>query len=105
MLIRKLKRKGYKIVLNSDIKMEGAISLKVSLDYFIPFLNLSGYLLGTRSGLFDLAVFSKAKLFVYYPNKKYFVLNSLSENWDVTNNLVEVVGSPDKILTFLKYFR
>ncbi|MFN3691816.1 MAG: hypothetical protein ACK4R7_02880 [Fervidobacterium sp.] len=109
-LALKLMKKGFYICINGNMKIDGAINIFPPLEIFIPFLDLAGYLIGTRSGLFDLATFSNARLFVYYPqyiesNKRsYFENHSLKTNWGREKNLVEIQGKFENILEFEKYF-
>ncbi|HBT40427.1 MAG: Uncharacterized protein XD58_1844 [Thermotoga sp. 50_1627] len=68
-----LKERGYFVCTNVDVRnpepIPGTIAVHPRLDLIIPFCDLAGYVIGFRSGFFDIAAYSRARLLVFYPEQ------------------------------------
>lgn len=74
MIANLLKKKGYCVCTNVDQKnpnpIEGTIPVHPSLDIIIPFCTFAGNLIAFRSGFCDIAAYSKARMFILFPNDR-----------------------------------
>lgn len=81
LLVIELKKLGYCVCTNvgspKEKPIEGTIPLSIEYSKIVDFLNKSGYFIGLRSGLCDIATASNAKMIVFYP-KGITMINSKS---------------------------
>lgn len=65
-----LRGRGYFVCTNVDVRnpepIPGTIAVHPRLDLIMPFCDLAGYVIGFRSGFFDIAAYSTARLLVFY---------------------------------------
>jgi len=85
-----LRDRGYFVCTNVDVRnpapIPGTIAVHPRLDLIIPFCDLAGYVIGFRSGFFDIAAYSTAKLLVFYPDQLApFESRKYAEYYSISN--------------------
>jgi len=75
MLVHKLQKQGYTVVINFNSRnsrreapIPGAQAISIPIQQLVPFVEKCGYLIGARSGLFDITESAKVKRIIIYGN-------------------------------------
>lgn len=103
-LVQTLTLKGYSVFTNvgskEEVAIKGTIPLGIPLEYIIPVINYSGWVIANRSGLCEIFSSSNAKKTIIYPQQTwhrygtvydYFSLNKMQ----ITTNSDEFIVSTD----------
>jgi len=96
----KLIEKGFKVAVNIDDgrevnSIDGTQTLNINLKESIDALEYSGYLVGIRSGFFDVTSSAKCKRVVFYPQK---IKGQITGSWNSTDldfNSLKLMGLCD----------
>ncbi len=99
----RLVKKGFTVVTNvgpGEEPIPSAVALRVSFDEVIPIAEYAGWVIGIRSGLFDILSSASCKLTILYPRGRQKRLTPWQKNSIDIHSLKYILGNKENLNEF-----